>query len=80
MKLTEERIREIVKEELSKMKSDEPPTPTPSPKKKVKREPSAYNKFVKEKFTELKKDEKFQKLPNSERLKKISQMWKESKK
>lgn len=80
MKLTEERVREIVKEELSKMKSDTPPTPAPSPKKKAKREPSAYNKFVKEKFTELKKDKKFQELPNSERLKKISQMWKESKK
>lgn len=80
MKLTEERIREIVKEELSKMKSDEPPTPAPSPKKKVKREPSAYNKFVKAKFTELKKDKKFQELPNSERLKQISKMWKESKK
>jgi hypothetical protein len=79
MKLTEERIREIVKEELSKMKAV-PSTPTPSPKKKAKREPSAYNKFVKEKFTELKKDTKFQELPNSERLKKISQMWKESKK
>ena len=79
MKLTEERVREIVIEELSKMKT-EPPTPAPSPKKKAKREPSAYNKFVKAKFTELKKDEKFQKLPNSERLKKISQMWKESKK
>ena len=79
MKLTEERVREIVKEELSKMKSV-PPTPAPSPKKKAKREPSAYNKFVKAKFTELKKDKKFQELPNSERLKKISQMWKESKK
>ena len=78
MKLTEERIREIVKEELSKMKSD-PSTPAPSPKK-AKREPSAYNKFVKEKFTELKKDKKFQELPNSERLKQISKMWRESKK
>ena len=83
MKLTEERVKEIVKEiikeELSKMKSDTPSTPAPSPKK-AKREPSAYNKFVKAKFTELKKDKKFQDLPNSERLKQISQMWKESKK
>lgn len=79
MSLTEERVREIIMEELSKMKS-EPPTPAPSPKKKAKREPSAYNIFVKAKFTELKKDKKFQELPNHERLKKISQMWKESKK
>jgi uncharacterized protein YeaO (DUF488 family) len=56
------------------------PTPAPSPKKKAKREPSAYNKFVKAKFAELKKDKKFQALENHERLKKISKMWKESKK
>jgi hypothetical protein len=62
------------------MKSDTPPTPAPSPKKKAKREPSAYNKFVKAKFAELKKDKKFQALENHERLKKISKMWKESKK
>jgi hypothetical protein len=78
MSLTEERVREIVREELSKMKSSSSTTTTTITKKK--REPSAYNKFVKAKFIEMKSNKKFQALPNSERLKKISQMWKQSKK
>jgi len=51
------------------------PTPhnTPPKKEKKKREPSAYAKFVKEKYDSVRN------LPSKERFKKIAEMWKAKK-